>query len=242
MKRLFALTLIWSMFLVFSLSAFGEENIYARNASEQIAKVEQNDSSLTYKIKIQVNDQILFGTLYDNVTTRAFLEKLPITLPMLDLYEREMCYCFPDAMPTDDAKVCAYEVGEIIYYPPLHSFVFMYAQNGEEFEMQKLGVIDSGIDTFSRTGDVSVSIERWSEPTSIQSTAETPTTIKTIGNKIIINGEDKLELNIYDLSGGVIKQAKGYSPIEIDFHHHGFAIIEVRSGNHSVVREKVMVD
>ena len=78
---------------------------------------------------------------------------------MLDLYNREMCYRFPEALPTDDVNTCGYEVGEIVYYPPMHSFVIMYAQNGEHFSMQKLGKISSGVEAFRNTGDIDVTFE-----------------------------------------------------------------------------------
>lgn len=100
-----------------------------------------------------VNGHKLYATLYDNATTRAFVEKLPLTLPMMDLYDREMCYRFPEALPTDDVNTTGYEVGEIVYYPPMHSFVIMYKQNGERFNMQKLGMMDSDVSFFDGIGD-----------------------------------------------------------------------------------------
>lgn len=111
------------------------------------------------KMKLTVNGQELTATLYDNATARAFAEQLPAILPMLDLYGREMCYRFPDELPADDVQYTGYEVGEIVYWPPRHSFVIMYAQNGEQFEMQKVGRIDSGVEIFSETGDVDVTFE-----------------------------------------------------------------------------------
>lgn len=63
-----------------------------------------------YNIKIKVSNRELIATLAGNATTRAFVEKLPVTLPMQDLYGREMCYHFPDALPTDNVSVSGYEV------------------------------------------------------------------------------------------------------------------------------------
>lgn len=122
-----------------------------------------NESMEEYRIKITVNGQELTAVLTDNATTRAFVEKLPLTLPMQDLYGREMCYRFPDALPTDNVSVSGYEVGEIVYYPPMHSFVIMYAQNGERFSMQKLGRIETGVEVFDGIRDVDVSFELMSD-------------------------------------------------------------------------------
>ena len=111
------------------------------------------------KLKITVGDTVLTATLLDNATARAFVAKLPQTLPMQDLYSREMVYRFPDPLPTDNVQTTGYKVGEIIYWPPRHSFVIMYAQNGERFSMQKVGHIDVGIEFFRHTGNVDVTFE-----------------------------------------------------------------------------------
>lgn len=52
-----------------------------------------------------------------------------------------------------------YEVGDLAYWPPRHSFVILYEQNGEQFERQHLGHIDSGVEVFESTGDVDVTFE-----------------------------------------------------------------------------------
>ena len=118
-----------------------------------------SDNSGTYKVKITFREHELTATFENNTTTRAFKEKLPLTLPMLDLYSREMCYRFPDALPSNEAKTRGYEVGEIIYYPPRHSFVIMYKQNGERFNMQSMGKVDTNVEKFSNIGDIDVRFE-----------------------------------------------------------------------------------
>ena len=150
---------------MFSLTACGEEspyqefvNVKQENTNDSINN--QNDENMeTYQIRIKVGNHELTATLQDNATTRAFVDMLPITLTMLDLYGREMCYRFPDALPTDDVNTCGYEVGEIVYYPPMHSFVILYAQNGERFSMQKLGKINTGVGAFENIGNIDVSFE-----------------------------------------------------------------------------------
>ena len=111
-----------------------------------------------YKVKISFGGHELTATIYNNATGRDFIERLPMTLPMLDLYGREMCYRFGDALATDNVQYTGYEVGEIVYWPPRHSFVILYAQNGEHFDMQKIGKLDSGTDLFNGIGDIDVTI------------------------------------------------------------------------------------
>jgi hypothetical protein len=117
------------------------------------------DTITEKKVKITAGEHVLTSTFDNNATALALLEKFPLTIPMMDLYSREMCYHFPDALPTDNVRRSGYEVGEIVYWPPRHSFVIMYAQNGEQFDMQKIGRVDSGVEVFRKTGDLNVTFE-----------------------------------------------------------------------------------
>jgi len=132
---------------------------FVRAGNAANPQIGAKDSMSTIKVKITVGNKNLTATLDDNATTRSFIKKLPTTLPMMDLYGREMCYRFNEALPTDDLQYTGYKIGEIVYWPPRHSFVIMYKQNGEKFDMQKIGKIDSGIETFENIGNVNVKFE-----------------------------------------------------------------------------------
>ena len=129
--------------MIFGLSAYGADT----------------GSATFAKIKITAGEDVMIGTLYNNATARALAEKLPLTLPMVNLYSREMCYHFLNALPTDNVRSSGYEVGEIVYWPPRHSLVILYEQNGEVFDMQKIGRIDSGVEVFRKTENVDVTFE-----------------------------------------------------------------------------------
>lgn len=112
------------------------------------------------RIKITAGEHVLTATFLDNATTRALIAKFPLTIPMMDLYSREMCYRFPDALPANEAGTSGYDVGDIVYWTPRHSFVIMYEQNGERISsLQKIGRIDSGVEVFKRTGNIDVTFE-----------------------------------------------------------------------------------
>ena len=118
-----------------------------------------NERSENMKINVIVNGKTLKATLYDNATTRDLILKLPLTIDMADLYDREMCYRFSEELEHDNIQNRRYEVGEIIYWNPGHSLVFMYKQNGEKFAMQSVGKFDEDISIFETTGDTKVTIE-----------------------------------------------------------------------------------
>lgn len=89
-----AFCVLFSIIISFSIQAYAENEI---------------------NIIFTVGDKKLEAVLYDNSTTRELISKMPMTLPMMDLYDREMCYRFSDALPVDDVQNTNYEAGEIIY-------------------------------------------------------------------------------------------------------------------------------
>ena len=113
-----------------------------------------------YSVKITAGGAEMYATFEDNAATRELLKRFPMTVHMEDLYDREMCYHLgAGALPTEKTRSDGYEVGDIIYWPPLGSLVILYAQNGERFSRQQLGHIESGVEVFERTGATDVKFE-----------------------------------------------------------------------------------
>lgn len=116
------------------------------------------------KVKVTAGTHVLTATFIDNATSRALIARFPLTVPMMDLYSREVVYRFPEALPANETRTSGYEVGDIVYWAPRHSFVIMYEQNGERISnLQKIGRIDSGVEVFKRTGDIDVTFELLNE-------------------------------------------------------------------------------
>ena len=112
------------------------------------------------KIKVTAGNQVLAATLIDNATSRNLISKFPLTVPMKNLYSREMVYRFPEPLPASEPRQGGYEVGDLSYWTPGHSLVIFYAQNGEVISnLQKIGRIDSGLDFFRSIGAIDVRFE-----------------------------------------------------------------------------------
>ena len=118
----------------------------------------KGDGSVT-RIKITVNGKTLYATFDDNATSRAIIAQMPMTLPMLDLYGDEMCYRYPNALPTDNVQSYVHKKGEIFYWPPRHSFVIRYVATSERLDIQHIGQIESGVEIFDGIGDINVKFE-----------------------------------------------------------------------------------
>lgn len=113
------------------------------------------------EVKLTVGDRTLTAVFADNATARALLAKFPITLPMRDLYGRELVYRFAEPLPSDAEGPRSYRVGEIAYWPPRHSFVIFYAQNGEIIDdLQPVGRITGAIEWLRQAGDVEIEFSR----------------------------------------------------------------------------------
>ena len=125
-----------------------------------IALAQEGETVSDLKMRITVGEHEMTATLIDNATTRALMERLPMTLPMMDLYGREMCYRFPEELPAEEAAYDRFDVGDISYWTPWHSFVIVYAESGESIDgLQRIGTVDSGVDFFKTTGDTEVTFE-----------------------------------------------------------------------------------
>ena len=112
------------------------------------------------KIAILVGNTRLTAVMENNETAEEIMRKMPMTILMEDLYDREMCYHYGEgAFPYSETRTDGYQTGDLIYWPPIGSFVILYRQNGEQFERVPLGHIDSGVEIFETTGSTDVTFE-----------------------------------------------------------------------------------
>ncbi|MQS75519.1 cyclophilin-like fold protein [Companilactobacillus halodurans] len=112
------------------------------------------------KVTLTINNQKLSADFFDNDTSKALMEQFPLNVTMMNLYSREMTYRFKEALPAKKAKTSGYEVGDIAYWAPRHSFVIFYKQTGEVIgELQKVGHIKSDVSLFNGLGDTKIKFE-----------------------------------------------------------------------------------
>lgn len=144
-------TFVQSFAGLLALSAAGMQSISAE---------EHEEKKPMGKLVFEVEGRKFTATLADNAATRKLVTMLPLTLEFEDLYGREFCHRFAQALPTDDVQYRGYEIGEIVYWPPRHSFVILYEQNGEAFDMQSIGRIDSLKDLPSGNFTATLSLQK----------------------------------------------------------------------------------
>lgn len=112
------------------------------------------------KVKISRSGHSVPAQLDDNPTSRALWAKMPLAVSMENLYGRELCHRFKDALPVGETNAEGYVIGEIAYWPPRHSLVILYAQNGERLERVTLGRVEGGDGAFATVSTAEVRFER----------------------------------------------------------------------------------
>ena len=137
------------------------ETSNTESITETTATSESTQKSEEMIVKITAGDHVITAVLYDNAAGRAFWDMLPVTLPMMNLYEREMCYRFgAGTLPEDEAEDMGYEIGDISYWPPKGSLVILYEQNGEVFEQQPIGHTNDDVSFFVGMRDTDITFEK----------------------------------------------------------------------------------
>ena len=108
------------------------------------------------KINVLANGKTLTATLEDTPAGRILFDQLPITMQMRNIYGWQMSCNLGQALPTDKLIASNYKVGDIIYWPYKRALVILYKQNGQRFQRQHIGHIDSGLEVFENSGDTIV--------------------------------------------------------------------------------------
>ena len=162
MKKFFTLiTIVMALGILTGCGSSKSVGAATTTVKQETPATAQGDvKMLGTKIKITVDDKVLTATLEDNAATKALVKKMPMTLKMENLYEREMCYRYGQGgLPTDKLRNDGYQIGDIAYWPPRGSLVILYAQNGERFERQQIGHIDGSVAFFAAAGGKDITFE-----------------------------------------------------------------------------------
>lgn len=112
-------------------------------------------------IKITIGNHVVKAHLYQNSAAKAFAKKLPLTLPMMNLYDCEMCYRMgAESLPTDNLSKSGYQIGDMLYWPPAGSLIIPYKQTGDKLTLQLLGHIDDDVSFLTNMIDTDMTFEK----------------------------------------------------------------------------------
>lgn len=116
---------------------------------------DKEDNALS--IEITVNGHTFSATLYDNETTRAFQELLPLTLDMNELNGNEKYYYLSDSLPTDSSRPSRINAGDIMLYGS-ECLVIFYESFSTSYSYTPIGKIDNPDELAAALGSGSVQV------------------------------------------------------------------------------------
>ena len=164
MKRIILGSLALYLFAMISAYTPVEDNSevvkYTSNILESEEVQEVMEESL--KVTIQVANQGFTATLFDNPTTRALIEKLPMTIQMDELNGNEKYYYMPDQLPTSSERVGYINKGDIMLYGK-DCLVLFYESFSSSYSYTKLGYIEDPeyLDSVLRDGSIAVTFLKY---------------------------------------------------------------------------------
>lgn len=161
----------WSwLFIAFSvllLSACGNSgHTLSENTPEESEGSEaesSNEEKGDEKMKefiIRVGDQSFQATLYNNETTQALMERLPMTLNMEELHGNEKYYYLEEGLPTNSESIDRIQTGDIMLFGS-DCLVLFYDDFSNSYSYTRIGHIEDE-EAFAdalKNGTVEVSFE-----------------------------------------------------------------------------------
>src|ERR1700739_4287668 len=116
-------------------------------------------SSVPTSLHLTVNGKAVKARLVDSPTTRDFVQLLPLTLRMNDLFNREKFGHLPRTLSATGRSTHRHAVGKIVYWPADPDIAVFYRDDGESTPdpgVIGIGKVTSGIEAFAVRGAATV--------------------------------------------------------------------------------------
>ncbi|WP_252312687.1 cyclophilin-like fold protein [Sinobaca sp. H24] len=111
-------------------------------------------------IAITIDEQEFSARLYDNETTQAFIEILPLDINMSDVNSNEKFYRFQDTLPTNSERPGEIHAGDIMLYGD-NGLVLFYESLSSDYSYTRIGYVEEA-ERFAQAvgdGDIRVSFD-----------------------------------------------------------------------------------
>ncbi len=108
-------------------------------------------------LRIELNGKVFKGYFYDNETTQALLEKLPLHLEMKELNGNEKYVYLDDNYKTNSERVGQIQKGDLMLYGD-SCLVLFYESFSTGFSYTRLGKVEGDLSTIAGDQIVEISI------------------------------------------------------------------------------------
>ena len=109
------------------------------------------------KLNIKIGNKNFSATLYDNETTREFINNMPLTINMNELNGNEKYYYMDNSLKTNSENVKKIKKGDLMLYGS-DCLVLFYKSFSTNYSYTKLGYIDDANDLEQMVGKENINI------------------------------------------------------------------------------------
>lgn len=109
------------------------------------------------QVKMEAGGQTFTVTLLDNPTTRALLERLPMTVSMGELNGNEKYYYLSESLPTNSQRPGNIHAGDLMLYGS-DCLVLFYESFSSGYSYTRLGGVDDSSGLAAALGRGSVEV------------------------------------------------------------------------------------
>ncbi|MGM0900682.1 MAG: cyclophilin-like fold protein [Bacillota bacterium] len=137
-----------------------QEEMPTSDPTQETRDSDMSDPITMIDLNITIGEQVISAKLYENQTTQAFIEKLPLEINMRDVNSNEKFYSFPDTLPTNSERPGEINAGDIMLYGD-NGLVLFYETFSSTYSYTRLGHIEEPV-RFAQSvgdGDINVSFE-----------------------------------------------------------------------------------
>lgn len=137
-----------------------QEELTTSDSIQEKRDIDMSNPSPLIDINITIGEQQVSAKLYDNKTTQAFIEKLPLDINMSDINSNEKFYRFSDTLPTDAERPGEINTGDIMLYGD-NGLVLFYETFSSTYSYTRIGYIEetANLAQVVGDGDINVSID-----------------------------------------------------------------------------------
>ncbi len=143
MKRLTALLLVAAMFLCLAACGKSKPNTNGTETAtttDGISTADNTEEKVSMSVNIEINGKSFKAELFDNETSRALLQKLPLTVNMTELNGNEKYYYLDSPLPADSQSVGKINAGDIMLFGS-DCLVVFYESFTTSYSYTKIGRI-----------------------------------------------------------------------------------------------------
>ncbi|MFC0471917.1 cyclophilin-like fold protein [Halalkalibacter kiskunsagensis] len=134
-----------------------QEELPTSEQTEEKRDSDMSDSSMIIDLNITIGEQVFSAKLYENQTTQAFIEKLPLDINMRDVNSNEKFYSFPDTLPTNSERPGEINAGDIMLYGD-NGLVLFYDTFSSSYSYTRIGYIEEAARFAQVVGDGDINV------------------------------------------------------------------------------------